>query len=365
MASVIKTGKIVRHKVYQYIDCHICYADEELYKGCMLEKHWIDGLHNLNKISTNHQNVIDQFVKGISLSNFCCAMYTPDDELVFATDSFIQLFDVQPSPQTFTSLLKHCYEKQLLNDVNEQHVNDGGALLCKSRRAKPIQSFEVNMKNGAWLLVTEVTFDDGWLLVRVIDTTSLKQIELNLKKARDEAMLVAETDSLTQLLNRGGIMKRLDKLIEHAGDAQENLSVSLIDLDHFKSINDRFGHSVGDRVLQHFTKACRAVLRGGDQIGRVGGEEFLLVMPKADEMAATKVVNRLKNYVQEMIIKDYPGIEYTFSAGVISWSSSLGIDALYHQADQVLYHAKRNGRNQICNSTDVAPLSEVWHLPTP
>lgn len=290
-------------------------------------------------------------------------MYSPDDELVFATESFITLFDVQPSPQTFSSIVQHCYDKQLFIDVHDQTLNDSSKRLCQLRRSSPIQNFEVNMHNGAWLLVTEVTFDDGWLLARVIDTTSLKQVEINLKKARDEAMQVAETDSLTQLLNRGGIMKRLENAIQHAQDANLSLSVSLIDLDHFKSINDRFGHTIGDRVLKHFAHACRTVLRGGDLIGRVGGEEFLLIMPQAAEEAATKAVNRLKNHVQEMIIKDYPGSEYTFSAGVIEWSTSLSLDALYHQADQVLYHAKRNGRNRICNSTDIAPLSEVWSIP--
>lgn len=335
----------------------------QLNKGWMLEKHWIDGLTSLNKIQTHHQNVIDQFVKGVGLSHFCCGMYSPEDELVFATESFIEMFDVQPSPQTFTSLLQHCYDINLLVDFNAA-TYDLSFQLCQLRRTKPLQTFEVHLRNGTWLLITEVTFDDGWVLARVIDTTTLKQTEINLKKARDEAIVFAETDSLTQLLNRGGIMKRLDNLIERSLKNNDPLSVCLIDLDHFKAINDRFGHTIGDSVLRHFAQACRSFLRVGDEIGRVGGEEFLLVMPRADEKTATSAVERLKLYVQEMITKDYPGAEYTFSAGVMEWTSSLGIDALYHQADEVLYHAKRHGRNQICNSGDIAPLSEMWAMPT-
>lgn len=329
----------------------------------MLEKHWTDELKNLNKINTDHQHVIDQFIKGMALGNFCCGMYSPDDELVFATESFIKMFDVQPSPQTFTSLVQHCYDMKILINHEEVSSADLSNRLCQLRRSKPVQTFEVNLNSGAWLLITEVTFDNGWILARVVDTTSLKQIEQNLKKARDEAVIFAETDSLTQLLNRGGIMKRLGNLIERSLKNNDSLSVCLIDLDYFKSINDRFGHTVGDSVLKHFAQACRSFLRVGDEIGRVGGEEFLILMPRADEEAATNAVERLKSYVQEMIVKNYPGTEYTFSAGVIEWSPSLDIDALYHQADQVLYHAKRHGRNQICNSASIAPLSEMWTLP--
>lgn len=329
----------------------------------MLETHWINELKNLNKIKSDHQNVIDQFVKGMALGNFCCGMYSPEDELVFATESFISMFDVQPTPQTFTSLVKHSYEMRILINQEEVSFAERANRLCQLRRSKPIQTFEINLSNGAWLLVTEVTFDGGWILTRVVDTTSLKEIEFSLKKARDEAVLFAETDSLTQLLNRGGIMKRLGNLIERSLKNNDHLSVCLIDLDHFKSINDRFGHTVGDSVLKHFAQSCRSFLRVGDEIGRVGGEEFLIVMPRADEETATNTVERLKKFVQEMILKSYPGAEYTFSAGVIEWSPSLDIDALYHQADQVLYHAKRHGRNQICNSASIAPLSEMWTLP--
>jgi diguanylate cyclase (GGDEF)-like protein len=142
--------------------------------------------------------------------------------------------------------------------------------------------------------------------------------------------------------------------------SQQPLSVALIDLDNFKSINDRYGHSVGDQVIRHFAECCRSLFRDKDIIGRVGGEEFLLVMPNTSEADATMAVVRLREHLKLRNQNNPPGTTYTFSAGVREWYQELTLDELYLQADQLLYHAKHEGRDRICNSKSVAGLSEIW-----
>ena len=130
------------------------------------------------------------------------------------------------------------------------------------------------------------------------------------------------------------------------------LSVLMIDIDHFKAVNDRFGHAAGDRVLQNFAAICRAEKRDPDVLARIGGEEFALMLPETTATAAVEFAERLRHQVREGApTLDGEKISVTISIGVAGASiRTSGIEALLQQADQALYEAKRSGRDQVARA---------------
>jgi diguanylate cyclase (GGDEF)-like protein len=154
-------------------------------------------------------------------------------------------------------------------------------------------------------------------------------------------------DPLTGLFNRSALEQRLGELDGQPTSAEEGLSHALLlcDLDHFKSVNDRLGHATGDAVLQDVAYTMRAVLRAGDSIYRVGGEEILVVLPGATREDATDIAERLRVAVRE---RRPVGVEVTISVGVaVSGPGPLDSDELIGLADAALYDAKASGRDRV------------------
>ena len=127
------------------------------------------------------------------------------------------------------------------------------------------------------------------------------------------------------------------------------LSIAMADLDHFKTLNDTWGHMAGDAVLRHLAAALSSTFREVDVVARVGGEEFAVLLPSTDLAAAAAVANRLRILVETTaVMVDGEPIRYTVSAGVAAMDDSLtGLDGLMKRADQALYTAKARGRNRV------------------
>jgi len=155
----------------------------------------------------------------------------------------------------------------------------------------------------------------------------------------------ATTDSLTGLLQRGYLVKRLRQEMDREARHHRGLSVMMADIDHFKEVNDRFGHPEGDRVLQEVARRLREGLRSTDLAGRYGGEEFLLVLPDTPGDAPRRVAERLRMAIQASPI----GLagRVTISIGVVQFQGQASPEALIQQADLALYRAKRNGRDRV------------------
>jgi diguanylate cyclase (GGDEF)-like protein len=258
------------------------------------------------------------------------------------------LYDVQPGDQTFNTIMRHCWESGLGPRIETDDIDDWLERANAKRRSEAVRQFEVDMVDGRWLLISETTLADDWIILSVADLTTVKRREFRLASDRDAAITASETDHLTGLFNRGATMTRFGHLVDRAVKSGEVFSAVLIDLDHFKSINDRFGHDCGDRVLAHFAASAGAVLRDRDIIGRVGGEEFLILMPGANINQACAVVERLQASLsgQRLTLRDVI-VRYGFSAGVAEWARGKTPDALYREADQALYAAKNAGRNRV------------------
>jgi len=154
-------------------------------------------------------------------------------------------------------------------------------------------------------------------------------------------------DELTRLSNRRHILELLDTEHARCMRSGEPLSVVLMDLDHFKAINDRHGHAVGDAVLREFAQALRAGLRESDFAGRWGGEEFLLVLPRMHAGAAAALVDRLREAVATILFDPgLPELRIGFSAGTATCAAGEATPSTIERADQAMYLAKQGGRGR-------------------
>lgn len=177
---------------------------------------------------------------------------------------------------------------------------------------------------------------------------SLAIKETELKAVIAQADEVAHTDSLTFLPNRRQMIGDLQREVIFSGRYGTPLSISMIDIDHFKNINDTYGHTVGDEVLQKIAGELRQHIRHPDTIGRYGGEEFLVVLPHSTLKAATQQAERLCNHIRSLLIKSNENeISLTISIGVAQYRvHKEDWQTLLRRADAALYQAKNNGRDQ-------------------
>ena len=169
----------------------------------------------------------------------------------------------------------------------------------------------------------------------------------DLSEALERIRLLATRDSLTGLLNRRAAQDELRRASGLAVRSARPLAVVLADLDHFKQINDSFGHQVGDSVLQAFARAAERELRGADRVARWGGEEFLFVLPDTDGQQARICLDRLRSAFLQSNIGGVPSTHrLSFSAGVALCSGPDDIEAAIERADRAMYGAKMAGRNR-------------------
>jgi diguanylate cyclase (GGDEF)-like protein len=219
------------------------------------------------------------------------------------------------------------------------------------RRGKVgFKAFETDLHDGRWVWMTETVQPDGWMLCIANDITHLKADERAIRQNLDDAIKASLTDELTGCSSRRYTMARLEDLVG-AGHAPESARVGCVavcDLDNFKYVNDRYGHLAGDAVLKDFARIVQSHLRKQDVFGRIGGEEFFLVMPGLGVDEARLHVGRmLKSVRASRPLDGFPDFEYSFSAGVSAVLKGEASDRPHARADEALYLAKLAGRNTI------------------
>jgi diguanylate cyclase (GGDEF)-like protein len=159
---------------------------------------------------------------------------------------------------------------------------------------------------------------------------------------------IAHTDHLTQLANRRYTYQRGEALFNQAKHSGVPMSVILFDADNFKDINDQFGHDGGDKVLQHLASVSQTLIREQDLLGRIGGEEFLLLLPETSREECLKIAERLRQTLAESSPEALAGeSRVTISAGVATLNTELQFSELLKLADNALYRAKNKGRNRV------------------
>jgi two-component system, cell cycle response regulator len=192
--------------------------------------------------------------------------------------------------------------------------------------------------------------DRNELLARARTQLRQKRYADSLRNKVQQSIELALVDPLTGLNNRRFLENHLATMLDQTQRRRAPLSLMIFDIDHFKSVNDTHGHDCGDEVLKGFADRLRRVIRGGDLLCRLGGEEFVIVMPNVGIELAAKIAERTRTAIEEepfVIDKSGRSIPVTVSVGVAGRGADCDPDSLYRRADRALYRSKAEGRNRV------------------
>ena len=262
-----------------------------------------------------------------------------DDKIILANDNASKLFGINAKE----------FDKYHLKDFFADSDNRR-LLLERIEEQKEVQDFEVLIKTSStdtpfWLLTSANIIDfnyDVALYSAFQDITSRKNREVLLQNQ-------ATRDPLTSLYNRRYFEDEVKKQIIRAKNEKLPYSVLMLDADHFKNVNDTYGHKTGDKVLIELASKAEKALRDKDIVARYGGEEFIIFLPEINAVQAEKVADRLRQSISTIVVysDDNQEVRFTVSVGVSSSDISDNVDMLVKTADEALYRAKHNGRNRV------------------
>lgn len=190
------------------------------------------------------------------------------------------------------------------------------------------------------------------------DITELKQTQQSLEKRIEDLYLLATTDALTGLNNRRNLLEKIQFEIERGKRYGLNMVFFMIDIDHFKKINDTYGHDTGDAVLKGLGALLHDTMRTSDHVGRLGGEEFGILLASVMPQQAEAIAERLRRRVEEMVVwHNERGIRFTVSIGLADLQTDVEnpLEDMMKRADLALYRAKNSGRNRVCLADNLLP----------
>lgn len=222
--------------------------------------------------------------------------------------------------------------------------------LLRFRNTRPITGTEEFMYQN--LTISPLCGPSGKVekvYLMIYDVTDVASSKRALERANEQLAKLSMIDRLTGLLNRGTWENLLDAEFSRYRRYGGNSTLVMFDIDHFKSINDRFGHLVGDEVIRHTAATTRKHIRHSDSAGRYGGEEFVIILPETDCKGALIICERILRSISRETVTVYNhDINYTISIGVAPLTERpKNYMAWIEQADQAMYSAKQSGRNQI------------------
>lgn len=165
----------------------------------------------------------------------------------------------------------------------------------------------------------------------------------------------SERDPLTGVLNRSSMEQKITTELDRCQRQGSYFSLVIFDIDHFKQVNDQYGHLAGDAALRHIAAVTSAQLRSYDLLFRYGGEEFVVCLPDTDSNVANQIASRIRKAIEGAVLANYPDLNLTISAGLASSNPTVNWQQLLTRADQALYQAKHNGRNQIRQYSALEP----------
>lgn len=278
------------------------------------------------------------------------ALYDQDDILRYANKSFRSAYHIDPEEQvSWANIMRRNYTAGLGTVLKTDNF-DEWLVSTQSRRGKiAFRAFETDLMDGRWLWMTETVQTNGWMLCIASDITQLRADDRGLRQDRDMALRASQTDELTGVANRRFIMARLDALVSRQFLTDVvNGCVAVLDIDHFKTINDRYGHQAGDAVLLDFARHAHSFVRRLDCFGRIGGEEFMFILPDTSLADGVRILERVFDQIRaSRPLTACPEFSYTCSAGITMLQSGDTAQEIFARADRGLYQAKLEGRNRI------------------
>lgn len=273
-----------------------------------------------------------------------------DDKIIMANNNAVKLFGILPQEAERYRL------RDFFVDVENRRL-----LTERLEREREVQDFEILVKTPTgdtpfWLLASANIIDynnDVALYAAFQDITSRKNREMLLKNQ-------AIRDPLTSLYNRRYFEEEVFNRILCAKTAREDYSVLMIDADHFKRVNDTYGHKVGDKVLIELAATAEKALRENDIVARYGGEEFVIYLDKVNADKAKIVAERLRESMAAIVVYSDEGeeVRFTVSIGLSSSEVSDNVETLIKTADEALYRAKQTGRNRV----EIFRQSDLQHF---
>ncbi|MCD1645643.1 sensor domain-containing diguanylate cyclase [Aurantimonas coralicida] len=322
---------------------------------------WNLDLELLPKLLDNHRDegvsqaradeeVLASFSRLIENSAVLIAVYDPDDRLRYANSASREALFIDPDDlSTWEGMMRRNYAARRGTIIETDDIEAWLASAMSRRGKLPTRSFESDLHDGRWLWITETVAPNNWSLFVGTDVTDLGTAGRKLRTDRDVAIKASHTDELTGISNRRHIMLMLESLIARQPSAQQSVGCAcLVDIDHFKLINDTFGHQAGDQVLVEFAQAVRGAIRLRDGFGRVGGEEFLLIMPATSLPQGETVLDRVFDTVRHLApIPASPNHAVTFSGGLTEIRLADTAETVYSRCDAALYAAKSGGRDRL------------------
>jgi GGDEF domain-containing protein len=244
---------------------------------------------------TPNDETLQSIVEALARSGQAVSIYDAEDNLRYANETYRGMFlrDYE-GPFTFTDILRDGAANGFGVRIDDGDVEALIARTLPRRRSTPKKSFETDLLDGRWFWIEHTVLANGWVMTVGTDISALKHNEKSLRQAHESALLASRTDLLTGLPNRRYILELLDEGLTVGMASGAGLCVAIIDIDQFKIVNDTYGHDAGDAVLRHFAHVFCERLRPGDYLGRIGGEEFLLLQADIRLDDAARLINGIR-----------------------------------------------------------------------
>jgi len=305
-----------------------------------------------------------------------CILWEDGDPAIMST-----IFDVSTAVSTNESLLTSLRHLEISLDSILETIPTGIAIFSETGEPRTVNSamrllFQKTPQAGdfvppamAELLAKLVNSQTNELTAQGVETQSGKIVDLiakrmshdaimlcaadvsEWKQTQDELKSLAERDMLTKLFNRRGFVDTVQPMLNTCIDKKESFAVLVVDLDHFKTINDRYGHSAGDQALKSFSMRISKALRPRDVVGRIGGDEFAIFLPNSDLETAQSIAERLRARIAKYpLAREGVKLPLTASFGLKMCAADRKhpkLKDLLQEADNALYRAKQAGRNQV------------------
>lgn len=279
------------------------------------------------------------------------ALFDQADRLIRCNTAFAQVYGATPKQ------LESCHLHKILTDGYQKgrgidpHGQSCDLWLSRHGPTKDRpqhRTSEVGTWDGRCLLVTERMTDQGERVIVHTDITDQQQ-------QKEELLRLATYDALTETLNRRSFMQQAAEMLRQSRLRQRPVALLMLDVDRFKAVNDTYGHAAGDEVLRTMAKGITTVLRKVDLVGRLGGEEFALLLPQTDYLEAQTVAERLRCQLKDLSFKGPKNtFHITVSIGLVMLDKrDQDLEMLIARADALLYQAKVMGRNRVCSGVEV------------
>jgi len=326
----------------------------------------------IERLSKKHQESEHEkrlLIESIECAPLAFAVYGPDDRLLAWNISYEKFY-----PEAFAAyrqgsgtpapLYKDLLTESVPPDIADDKINEYIEQRVRDQRSANGTPVDRHYPSAGWMRVTKFVTPNGAIAGFAVDISALKEQEAALQteietrqKVESTLKVLATTDSLTGALNRRAFMESIANEIERFKRYRIPACLVLLDVDWFKSINDRFGHQSGDEVLATIVNTAKESTRSNiDKVGRIGGEEFGLLLPHTKLTGAQACADLLRERIASMQFKDHDGTEISVTAsfGISTIKAeSTTLTYLIGEADRAMYESKARGRNRVTVFEDI------------